>query len=79
MTPAGYDAETGEYVGPCPNCGTDHGRRAGPETMGGAMECIRRRADALGDQHLADRAAMTQDWMALAQANALGLPAPGLD
>jgi hypothetical protein len=79
MAPSGYDETTGEYVGPCPDCGTDHWPHPGPETVGGKMECLRRQALALGDDHLADRVGMTQDWMHLAQANALGLPARGLD
>lgn len=39
--PEGYDPETFEYVGPCPTCGTDHGNMAGPETLGGQLECVR--------------------------------------
>ena len=69
----GYD-ERGEYVGPCPDCGTDHGDASGPETLGGKMACLQAQAVALGDANLVGQIGMARDWMTLAQANALGLP-----
>ena len=70
----GYDPETYEYVGPCPDCGTNHGGHSGPETLGGALRCLEARAAAAGDPDLADRVAMLHDYARVSTANALGLP-----
>lgn len=73
LTPDGYD-ERGEYVGPCPACGTDHGGVDGPGTLRGQLACMRVRAAALGDDDLIAHIDMGRVYVNVAQANALGLP-----
>lgn len=41
---SGYDPETFEYVGPCPDCDGDHGDAGGPETLGGRLACLEAQA-----------------------------------
>lgn len=76
--PEGFDPATFEYVGPCSRCGTGHDGHP-PETLGGAIRCVEAQARQLGDEDTADRAALVRTWAATAQANALGLPVPGVD
>ena len=73
LMPAGY-AENGEYEGPCPDCGTDHGDAAGPETIGGKMACLQAQAVAAGNAELVGQISIARDWVHLAQANTLGIP-----
>jgi hypothetical protein len=72
--PEGYDPESGEYVGPCPSCGTDHGGVDDAGTLRGQLACMRARAVALGDDDLTARIDMGRVYVNVAQANTLGLP-----
>ena len=72
-TPSGYD-KRGKYLGPCPDCGTDHDGAPGPETVSGKFACLHAQALGLGATDFADHIAIGRDWAYLAQANALGLP-----
>lgn len=51
--PAEFDDE-GQWIGPCPECGTNHDGYE-PTTLGGEIRCLRSQAEAAGAGHLVDQ------------------------
>lgn len=59
MEPVTYDSaefdENGDWTGTCEACSTSHDGYP-PDTVGGAIRCVRAQAEVLGASHLVDQA-----------------------